>query len=188
MPKEITVHPTAKIAVVAVLIAVVVGSGLIGLKRFLKADGGRKSKEASSPTTYFSSVETLPDSLLPVIRVSVDTQANEADWSEALAAVLSGRTEVATDHGRVDVLTDRFAIEVDRLAKWHEAIGQASHYARTTNKRPAIALIVLPRDNTRKLELVEDTCVSKGIKLVILQTTKAQQDGAGQPATRFESE
>lgn len=188
MPTEVTVHPTAKIAVVAVLIAVVVGSGLVGLKRLLKADGGSNSQEASSPATYVGSVETLPDSLLPVIRVGVEPQAGEADWCEALAALLSGRTEVATDHGRVDVLTDRFAIEVDRLAKWHEAIGQASHYAGTTKKRPAIALIVLPGDNTQKLELVEDTCASKGIKLVILQTTKAQQDGAGQPATRSESE
>jgi hypothetical protein len=97
----------------------------------------------------------------------------------APAAVLSGRTEVATDHGRVDVLTDRFAIEVDRMAKWHEGIGQAIHYSETTKKRPGIAFIVLPSDNFDKLQLIEDTCVSKGIRLVILQTTKAQQDSAG---------
>lgn len=181
MSAEVTVHPTAKIAGVAVLIAVVAGSGLVGLKRLLKSPEGSKSQEASSPATYISSVETLPDSLLPVVRVGVDPKADEADWSEALAAFLFGRTEVATDHGRVDVLTDRFAIEVDRLAKWHEAIGQASHYAGTTNKRPAIALIILPGDNTQKLELVEDTCASKGIKLVILQTTKAQQGGVPNP-------
>lgn len=183
MPTEITVHPTAKIALVAVLIAVVVGSGLVGLKRLLKP------KEDSSPhiESSFASasqVETLPDLLLPVIRLAVDPEAHESDWSEALAAVLSGRTEVATEHGRVDVLTDRFAIEVDRLVKWHESIGQASHYASTTKKRPVVALIILPSDNADKLELVEDTCTSKGIKLVILQTTKAQQDGAGQPPTR----
>lgn len=183
MPTQVTVHPTAKIAFVAVLIAVVAGSGLVGLKRFFKKGESRDQQIQSSPAEI-SQVETLSDSLLPVIRLAVDTDAHESDWSAALAAVLSGRTEVATEHGRVDVLTDRFAIEVDRLAKWHESIGQASHYAATTKKRPVVALILLPSDNTHKLELIEDTCTSKGIKLVILQTTKAQQGAADQPPTR----
>ena len=185
MPTEVTVHPTAKIAFVAVLIAVVAGSGLVGLKRLLKSENDSSSQIESSFAST-SQVETLPDLLLPVIRLAVDPESHETDWSEALAAVLSGRTEVATEHGRVDVLTDRFAIEVDRLAKWHESIGQASHYASTTKKRPVVALILLPNDNTDKLELVEDTCTSKGIKLVILQTTKAHQGGAEQSPTHRE--
>lgn len=173
MSTEVTLHPTAKIALVAVVIAVAAGSGLVGLKRILKPEEGNlplKESTSASP----GKVEILPDFLLPVIGLPIDPEAPESNWSEALAAVLSGRTEVTTEHGRVDVLTDRFAIEVDRLTKWHESIGQASHYASTTGKRPVVALIILPNDNTDKLELVEDTCTSKGIKLIILQTTKAQ--------------
>jgi hypothetical protein len=181
MPTEVTVHPTAKIALVAVLIAVTVGSALIGLKRLIRPSQDAESAIVSSAANV-SHVSASPDLLLPVIRVAVDPDAHESDWSEALAAVLHGRTEVVTDYGRVDVLTDRFAIEVERMAKWHESIGQASHYSETTKKKPVVALILLPTDNVDKLELIEDTCNSKGIKLVLLQTTKAQQGGGGNPA------
>jgi hypothetical protein len=38
---------------------------------------------------------------------------------------------------------------------------------------------MLPSDSFDKLELIEATCVSKGVKLLILQTTKeAQQDAS----------
>jgi len=173
MPTEVTVHPTAKIALTAVLIAVVVGGGLVGIKRLVH---GSQTEDSMIPPSAIRTGEVgaLSQFLLPVVRVPVSPEAHEHEWTEALAATLDGRTEVATDHGRIDVVTDRFAIEVDRLAKWHEAIGQASHYAETTKKRPAIALIVLPGEGVEKLELIEDTCDSKAIKLLILETTKAQ--------------
>jgi hypothetical protein len=175
MPTEVTIHPTAKIALFAALIAVVVGGGLVSLKRLIKTSQGDETPHVSTDVIQ-SNVSSFSDFLLPVISVPVSTDAHESDWSEALAAVLGGRTEVSTDHGRVDVLTDRFAIEVDRLAKWHESLGQASHYAESTKKRPAVALIVLPNDSIEKIELIENTCNSRGIKLLILQTTKAQKD------------
>ncbi len=174
MSTEITIHPTAKIALKAVVIALVVGGCLLGLKRFLKP------KDNSHPITQQAevetSIETITDFLLPVIRVSVDIDAHESDWSKALAKALKGRTEVTTEHGRVDVLTERFAIEVDRLAKWHESIGQASHYAQTTQKKAVVALIVLPSDSLDKLELIENTCASKDIKLIILQSNSAKSN------------
>lgn len=178
MPTQVTVHPTAKIALIAVVIAVAAGSAIVGVKRLLSPAEEVTSKSPS----YLSSpveIQTLPEFLLPVVQVPVDPDAPESDWAESLAAVISGRTEVATDHGRVDVVTERFAIEVDRMANWHEAIGQASHYSKTTQKLPAIALIVLPADNTSKLELIDETCRTKGIRLVLLQTTKAQQGSGG---------
>lgn len=182
MSTEVTVHPTAKIALTAVLIAVIVGGGLIGIKRLIRPSQNAEESGIASSAGSVSHVSASPDLLLPVIRVAVDPDAHESDWSEALAAVLHGRTEVVTDYGRVDVLTDRFAIEVERIAKWHESIGQASHYSETTKKKPVVALILLPTDKIDKLELIEDTCNSKGIKLVLLQTTKAQQGGGGNPA------
>jgi len=44
-------------------------------------------------------------------------------------------------NGRIDLLTEDFAIEVDFIQKWHEGIGQALHYASATGKRPALALV-----------------------------------------------
>jgi len=168
MPTEITVHPTARIAFKVVIIALLVGGCLLGLKRLLKPiDKSQPMRTQQAEVSI--NMETLTDFILPVIRVSVDIDAHESDWSEALAEALNGRTEVTTEHGRVDVLTEHFAIEVDRLAKWHESIGQASHYAHTTKKKGVVALIVLPSDSLDKLVLIDETCASKGIKLVILQ-------------------
>src|SRR6056297_3029238 len=101
MPTEVTVHPTAKIALIAVLIAVVVGGGLVGLKRLIRSSQTTEPAAASS-SIPLSEVGTLSGFLLPVVRVPVRPEAHESEWSEALAAVLGGQTEVATEHGRVD--------------------------------------------------------------------------------------
>jgi hypothetical protein len=65
----------------------------------------------------------------------------EAYWQHAYNdLVADGATEVRIPGGRVDILNDTYAIEVDRAGKWHEAIGQALHYADATGRKPAIAL------------------------------------------------
>jgi len=43
--------------------------------------------------------------------------------------------------GYPDVVTDRFAIEVDRLANWKEGLGQAYAYAIDAEKEPVLALM-----------------------------------------------
>jgi hypothetical protein len=167
MPTQVTVHPTAKIALIATLIAVVVGSGIVSVKRLLSPK--EPNVEKQDKVLLVSQVRTLNDYLLPVIDLPVSPDAPESHWSEALAAALGGQTEVSTQHGRIDVVTDKFAIEVDRLAKWHEAIGQAIHYAHTSQKRAAAAIIILPTDTLEKIPLIEETCISKGIKLILLK-------------------
>lgn len=171
MSTTTTLHPTAKIALKVIVISLVVGFCLLGIKRLIKPKQDNHISENKQEEQNYH-IETLTDYLLPVLRVPVDIKAHESEWCNALAKALLGETEVTTEHGRVDVLTDRFAIEVDRLAKWHEAIGQASHYAETTKKKATIALIILPNDNLDKLELIDKTCANKGIKLIILQPIK----------------
>jgi len=46
------------------------------------------------------------------------------------------------DKTRVDCLTSKYVIEFEWANKYFEAIGQSLHYARLTNKKPAIALIL----------------------------------------------
>ena len=53
------------------------------------------------------------------------------------------------DRSRVDCLTDQHAIEYDFAHKWHEAIGQALHYAMMTGKRAGIVLIVRSQRDER---------------------------------------
>jgi len=48
--------------------------------------------------------------------------------------------DVNVTFGRVDILTDEYAIEVDHVYKFHEGIGQVLHYAYETGKKPGLAL------------------------------------------------
>ena len=59
----------------------------------------------------------------------METGAKEAAWSDALAVGLEGATrDWRVDGGIADIATETHIYEVDRLAKWHEGIGQVLHY------------------------------------------------------------
>ena len=75
--------------------------------------------------------------------------------------------EVPVKYGRIDLLTDDFAIEVDRLEKFHETIGQALHYAKETGKKPAIAIFILDQKygDKEKLKYVIWLCNYYNIKV-----------------------
>ena len=88
---------------------------------------------------------------------------NERDFQEAFNKVYfkgKAKLEVPVKYGRVDLLSDDYAIEVDRLEKFHEAIGQALHYAKETGKKPAIAVFILDHEpgDKEKLKYVKWLC------------------------------
>ncbi len=63
-----------------------------------------------------------------------------------VAAWCLGVAEVTLeDRSRVDCLQDSVAWEVDKGANWKEAVGQALHYGRMTQRRPGI-LLTEPHD------------------------------------------
>lgn len=175
MPTRVEVHPTAKIAAYALSIAMVVSFAIVGSKRLI-----RSTAPASVPSAVAKGVSLSTTSgklLWPLIELSIADAKLESNWSAALAALLSGKTEVPIEGGRVDVLTEHYAIEVDRLEKWHEAIGQAAHYAIKTGKVP-VAAIMLPSDlwpisptTEAKLLLIDEVCTKQGVKFVLLHRT-----------------
>ena len=66
------------------------------------------------------------------------TLRTEKDYQIAFNRVYfrgKAKMEVPVKYGRIDLLTDDYAIEVDSLEKFHEAIGQALHYAKETGKK-----------------------------------------------------
>jgi hypothetical protein len=70
-------------------------------------------------------------------------QKNERYYQSQLCDELKGQIEyVLFDKTRVDCLTNEYAIEVDWAKKWAESIGQSLYYAKITEKKPAVALIV----------------------------------------------
>lgn len=179
MPTRVEVHPTARIAAYAVSCAVLVAFGIFGLRRLSRTDTQQASAPDTQPAKELLFTTSCGGMLVPVIELQVADATQERNWSAALASSLSGQTEVPIERGRVDVLTEHYAIEVDRLEKWHEAIGQAAHYGLKTKKIPAAALMV-PSDSwpisetTRaKLLLIDETCTKQGIKLILLHRTGA---------------
>jgi hypothetical protein len=171
MPTKVEVHSTAKIAVKALSIALLVGFSLLGIKRFLNKESNTTPAES---ITQFTNTGIDVRLLLPTIILNVPEDAHETAWSKALATYLDGVAESQTEGGRIDVETTGFAIEVERLEKWHEAIGQSAHYALATKKQPVAAFIILSDEETsssiQKIKLIEETCMSKGIRLVLLKS------------------
>jgi hypothetical protein len=111
--------------------------------------------------------------LLPVEDICISPDAPETAWTRALAAKIGGQPEYPVPFGRVDVKTEFFAIEVDHLAKWHEGIGQALHYATATGLRPALALIISPQPSASHdsalLHQIDQTALQNGIRVFLVR-------------------
>ena len=112
------------------------------------------------------------------------SEAPEAAWRDALAAELKGQHEIPVEGGRIDVMTDTLAIEIDWPHKWHEGLGQSLHYAATTGKQGVLALISYSRgpDNLQersrqRFDMVEKYCKTNGIKLIVLFPSKSKDTG-----------
>lgn len=171
---------TGRTAAYAVAYAVVIILALYGLKHLLRNEPHATTNIVDSvavtefpPALELHAVQGGP--LVPILDLTVVDASMETNWSAALAALLDGQTEAPVESGRVDVLTRDYAIEVDRLDKWHEGIGQAAHYGLLTKAMPVVALMV-PSDNwplsesTRaKLLLIEKTCCAQNVKLILLR-------------------
>jgi len=61
------------------------------------------------------------------------------------------------DSARVDCLLPGYAIEFDFASKWAESIGQAVYYGVTTNRRPAIVLIIEYKSECRYIHRLVDS-------------------------------
>jgi len=114
--------------------------------------------------------------LLSIIFVIIDLfvnqvfSASEREWQEAWNNKYAhGKLEVEIPYGRIDILTDDYAIEIDHVYKFHEGIGQALHYAYETNKKPGLALFMDDKRDTReKYEYVKKLAESLGIKVWLI--------------------
>ena len=67
---------------------------------------------------------------------------SEKEYSDYIQTLTGGEREVSVQSGRIDLVTDEFAFEIEWARKWKESIGQTLWYAMQTNKKPAIVLIM----------------------------------------------
>jgi hypothetical protein len=107
----------------------------------------------------FDWIKNLISPSQPKVFGSMDRLRTERDYQLKCNAILQGKIEYRlADNTRVDILTDDLAIEVDFAKKWYEAIGQAVHYSRHTNKKPAILLIVKDTLDEKYVKAAIEAC------------------------------
>lgn len=82
-----------------------------------------------------------------------DSPLYEKDYVHYIQSLIGGETEVAVDGGRIDLLTDEYAFEIEWASNWKEAIGQSLWYGLNTNRKPAIILIL--KDDSQYKYLIQ---------------------------------
>ena len=81
-------------------------------------------------------------SLTLISLLSFSVISAEKDISDQWCASQNGVSQFRTKDGTyVDCLTDQYAVEAEFDNKWKEGIGQALHYAESTDKEAAILFI-----------------------------------------------
>ena len=77
-----------------------------------------------------------------IIALVFNCDSAERDINSAWCSSVGGIDQFRTKDGTyVDCLTDEYAIEAEYDNKWKEGIGQALHYAESTNRKAAILFI-----------------------------------------------
>ena len=75
----------------------------------------------------------------------------EKYYQDAFAEISGGKTEyVLHNRTRVDILTDKYSIEVEFANNWAESIGQSIYYSMITDKEPGILLIIEDKEKDIK--------------------------------------
>ena len=67
---------------------------------------------------------------------------SEKEISNYIQTLIGGQREVTVPSGRIDLLHDSTAYEIEWANNWKEAVGQCLWYAQQTNTNPGIILIV----------------------------------------------
>lgn len=77
----------------------------------------------------------------------------ESYYQNEFAKIVNGVTEqILPDRTRVDIVTEKYAIEVDFAEKWAESGFQALHYAKSLNKKAGILLVWQGSEDEKYLE------------------------------------
>ncbi len=157
-----------KVALAVILVSVILGG-------LLRITGKSSPSPEAVDDINLRIYGVYSNVLVPVITLPVKRNSHEKEWTDALANRIKGQSEVQVDRGRVDVMTDSYAIEIDFIKKWHEGLGQAIHYGDESNRIGVLALIDETNahdQDIQHLELIrkiERLCLGKGIKLILLR-------------------
>lgn len=117
-------------------------------------------------SSFCSTTNSLNGVQKPMIR-NQEHSYKEADY---VCKYCTGQIEYRLSDGtRVDCLTDEYAIEFDWAKKWAESIGQSLYYAKMTNRKPGVVLIIKDEKDYFYLERFKKVADKYGIKYWIIK-------------------
>lgn len=91
--------------------------------------------------------------LLMIVSSFLLSAQGESFYTYIIQQELGGEREFKVQNGRVDIVNDSFAIEVDFSKKWKQAIGQSIWYGMNTSLQPGIVLIRTGPKDTYHIQL-----------------------------------
>ena len=96
--------------------------------------------------------------VLMIIPFFLHAKKKERYYQDLFARNHGGHVEVLMQDGtRCDIITKTHAIEVDFANKWAEAIGQSLNYARQTNKKAGILLLIKSGGDQKNISQLVNT-------------------------------
>ena len=95
---------------------------------------------------------------------------SESDWQTAFnSKVACGRMEVQYPTGRIDILTDEYAIEVDHVRNYLAGIKQALQYAAAAKRNPGLALFLDGSEDTvQALDAARKLCTESDVRFWLI--------------------
>ncbi len=95
---------------------------------------------------------------------------SESDWHMAFnSKVTRGKVEVQHPTGRIDILTDDYAIEVDHVRNYLAGIKQALQYAAAMKRKPGLALFMDGAEDTAQaLDAARKLCAESDVRFWLI--------------------
>lgn len=94
------------------------------------------------------------------------TQNNlsERDYADYIQRLIGGEREYSVYSGRVDLVTEDFAYEIEWAKNWKESIGQSLWYALQTKLKPGIILIRESPKEYKYFQMLNSTLQFSGLE------------------------
>ena len=111
---------------------------------------------------------------------------SESDWHMAFnSKVTRGEVEAWLPTGRIDIPTDRYAIEVDHVRNYREGIKQALQYAAATKRSPGLALFIDgAQDTVQALDAARKLCIASDVRFWLINEYVSVDDLVSQKGLR----
>lgn len=102
--------------------------------------------------------------IAPFFLFAQKSKLQERDYADYIQQLIGGEREYSVYSGRVDLVTEDFAYEVEWARNWKESIGQSLWYALQTKLKPGIILIRESPKEYKYFQMLNSTLEFSGLE------------------------